>query len=75
MTEANLNQLLIDTAEMRRDIQYIKEKIEENHSVMSKLVSDHEERIRILEQFRWLALGAVSNVSSLLTFFLTKIFQ
>lgn len=46
--------------ELRRDVRYVKETMERETRATTKLVADHEGRIRVLEGFRWWLFGGIA---------------
>lgn len=50
---------------MKADLKYIRKKVEENERDMEAVIKDHEDRIRLLEHFRWWIVGAVAASAGL----------
>lgn len=45
--------------ELRRDVRYMREKMDNQHEDSKEQLRDHEARLRTLEHFRWWFLGGV----------------
>ncbi len=70
MDEKTLDKVVVDIAETRKDVEYIKQMIETN---IANQMGDHETRLRGLEKFRWTTIGAVSVISSIFTIVISKL--
>jgi hypothetical protein len=60
---------------IRRDIRYMREQMDRETRATREELKDHENRLRILENFRWWLLGSVFAASTITAVAVKVIFR
>lgn len=68
----NQEQVPIWAQELIREVTILNERLPNHITWTERNVLDHEKRIRLLEQFRWMILG-IASLSGLIGIVITKV--